>query len=304
MELPTPRPADLPLSGGAPSGGGVRVHPLRTAQMKAMPDFYARPGGPGPLGILRGMGLHRPRSQWFWVPIPAFLVEHPQAGPILVDTGMHEQVATDVGAALGRLAKMAFTIDMRPEWAVPGQLRERGIDPGELALIVMTHLHYDHASGLSQFPGATVVVDEREWAAARRGRITDGYLPGLLGGPREWRTLPGDADEIDLLGDGTIRLLSTPGHTPGHRSVALRLEDGSELLLTGDAAYAQRTIDEDLLPVLTWRDDAYRASLARVRAWTVAHPDAPVIAGHDAATWPALAPVYPVPAVPAATAAP
>ncbi|HMJ32403.1 MAG TPA: N-acyl homoserine lactonase family protein [Baekduia sp.] len=294
MEHPTPRPADLPLPGGTRAGGGVRVHPLRTAEMKAMPDFYARPAGPGPLAIIRGMGLHRPRSQWFWVPIPAFLIEHPQAGPILIDTGMHEQVATDVGAALGRLAKIAFTIDMRPEWAVPAQLRERGIDPAGIALIVMTHLHYDHASGLSQFPRATVVVDEREWAAARRGRITDGYLPHLFPATQEWRTLPGDADEVDLLGDGTIRLLSTPGHTPGHRSVALRLDDGTDMLLTGDAAYAQRTIDEDLLPVLTWRDGPYRASLNRVRDWIAAHPGAPVVTGHDAATWPALAPVYPV----------
>jgi glyoxylase-like metal-dependent hydrolase (beta-lactamase superfamily II) len=293
MEQPTPRPADVPLPGGAGPDGGVRVHPLRTAQMKAMPDFYSRPAGPGPLGILRGMGLHRPRTQWFWVPIPAFLVEHPQAGPILIDTGMHEQVATDVAGALGRLAKVAFTIDMEREWAVPAQLLQRGIDPAGIALIVMTHLHYDHASGLSQFPRATVVVDEREWAAARRGRITDGYLPRLFTGNREWRTLPGDADEIDLLGDGTIRLISTPGHTPGHRSVVLRLEDGTDMLLTGDAAYAQRTIDEDLLPVLTWRDEPYRASLHRVRAWTEAHPGAPVVTGHDAESWATLAPVYP-----------
>jgi N-acyl homoserine lactone hydrolase len=293
MEQPTPRPVDLPLPGGAAPGAGVRVHPLRTAQMKAMPDFYARPSGPGPLGIIRGMGLHRPRSQWFWVPIPAFLVEHPQAGPMLIDTGLHEQVATNPRHALGRLADLAFTIEMQPEWALPAQLLERSIDPTGIALIVMTHLHYDHASGLSQFPQATVVVDEREWAAARRGRITDGYLTHLFPATMQWRTLPGDADDIDLLGDGTIRLLSTPGHTAGHRSVVLRLEDGGEMLLTGDAAYARRTIDEDLLPVMTWRDEPYRASLARVRDWVAAHPGAPVIAGHDAASWPALAPVYP-----------
>ncbi|MCW3001181.1 MAG: beta-lactamase domain protein [Conexibacter sp.] len=294
MDQPTPRPAHLPLPGGAASGSGVRVHPLRTARMKAMPDFYSRPSGPGPLGVLRGMGLHRPRSQWFWVPIPAFLIEHPQAGPILVDTGMHERVATDAAAALGRVADLAFTIDMQPEWAAPAQLLERGIDPAGIALIVMTHLHYDHASGLSQFPDATVVVDEREWDVARRGRITDGYLPRLFPTAQRWLTLPGGADEIDLLGDGTIRLLSTPGHTAGHRSVVLRLEDGSDLLLTGDAAYARRTIDEQLLPVLTWRDGPYRASLARLRDWVAAHPGAPVIAGHDAVTWPALPSRYPV----------
>jgi N-acyl homoserine lactone hydrolase len=293
MEQPTPRPADLPLPGGlgptAPDAG-VRVHPLQTARMKGPPDFFARPAGR--FGLVRGMGLHVPRSRWSWMPIPAFLVEHPQAGPILIDTGLHADVATDVGAALGRAAKIAFTIDMQPEWAVPAQLSARGIDPAGIALIVMTHLHYDHAGGLSQFPRATVVVDEREWRAARRGRMLDGYLGHLFPAGQDWRTLPGDADEIDLLGDGTIRLLSTPGHSAGHRSVVLRLAGGGELLLTGDAAYARRTIDEGLLPLLAWDDDAYKTSLRRVQHWVAAHPGAPVIPGHDPETWATLAPVY------------
>jgi N-acyl homoserine lactone hydrolase len=289
MEQPTPRPADLPLPGGRP-GATVRVHPLRTAEMKAMPAFYERPAGR--LGLLRGMGLHVPRSRWFWLPIPAFLVEHPGAGPILIDTGLHEQVATDVGAALGRAAKVAFTIDMRPEWAVPAQLRGRGVDPDAVELVVMTHLHYDHASGLAQFPRATVVADAREWDAARRGRLLEGYRSHLFPASQEWRLLDGGADEVDLLGDGSIRLLSTPGHTAGHRSVVLRLAEDRELLLTGDAAYAQRTLDETLTPLLTWRDDAYRASLARLQAWIAAHPGAPVITGHDMDGWDRLEAVY------------
>jgi glyoxylase-like metal-dependent hydrolase (beta-lactamase superfamily II) len=289
MPLPSPRPADVPLPGGR-DGATVRVHPLRTAQMKAMPDFYSRP--PGPLGTLRGFGLHIPRSKWFWVPIPAFLIEHPEAGPILIDTGLHEQAATDVGAALGRAAKLAFTIDMQPHWAVPAQLRERGVAPGDIELIVMTHLHYDHASGLAQFPGATVLVDDAEWAAASKGNILAGYITSLFPAGQDWRLLDHGAEAIDLLGDGSIVLLRTPGHTAGHRSVVLRLSGGRELLLTGDAAYSQRTIDEDLTPLLTWRDDAFQSSLARLRDWGAQHPGAPVICGHDADAWPTLEPVY------------
>jgi N-acyl homoserine lactone hydrolase len=277
----------------SPTGPGVRVHPLMTARMKAMPAFYERPGGPKPLAMVRGFGLHVPRSRWTWLPIPAFLVEHPTAGPILIDTGLHEQVATDVAGALGRLGQIAFTIDMKPEWAVPHQLRARGIDPAAIESIVMTHLHYDHASGLSQFPNATVSVDAREHAAASKGHLLEGFIPRLLQTPgQRWTLLDPAAADIDLLGDGTLRLLSTPGHTPGHRSVALRLASGGDLLLTGDAAYARRTIDDDLTPLLTWDDDAYRASLARVRDWTRAHPGAPVIPGHDPETWATLDAVY------------
>jgi glyoxylase-like metal-dependent hydrolase (beta-lactamase superfamily II) len=278
MELPTPRPADLPLPGGS-AGAAVRVHPLRTARMKAMPDFWERPAGR--FGLVRGLGLHVPRSRWKWLPIPAFLIEHPTAGPILVDTGLHEQVATDVAGALGRPAQVLFTIDMKPEWAVPHQLRARGVDPASIETVVMTHLHYDHASGLTQFPQATVLVDEREWSLAKKGRITDGYMTRLFPAANDWRLLPGEVEEIDLLGDGSIRLLSTPGHTPGHRSVILRLAGDRELLLTADAAYARRTLDDGLTPLLTWDDDAYRASLAKLQAWVAAHPGAPVVTGHD-----------------------
>jgi glyoxylase-like metal-dependent hydrolase (beta-lactamase superfamily II) len=275
------------------SSPGVRVHPLMTARMKAMPAFYERPGGPKPLAMARGVGLHVPRSRWRWLPIPAFLVEHPEAGPVLVDAGLHEQVATDVGAALGRLGQLAFTIDMQPEWAVPHQLRARGVDPSEVRTVVMTHLHYDHASGLSQFPDATVHVDAREHADASNGRLLDGYIPRLLQTPgQRWETFDHEQDVVDLLGDGTIQLLRTPGHTSGHRSIALRLASGGELLLTGDAAYSIDTIERSLTPLLTWKDDAFRASLARVQAWTREHPDAPVIPGHDAATWATLAEVY------------
>ncbi|WP_445148994.1 N-acyl homoserine lactonase family protein [Baekduia sp. Peel2402] len=275
------------------SSPGVRVHPLMTARMKAMPAFYDRPGGPKPLAMLRGIGLHVPRSKWIWLPIPAFLVEHPDAGPVLIDAGMHEQVATDVKGALGRLGAIAFTIDMQPQWAVPAQLRARGIDPADVKTIVMTHLHYDHASGLSQFPGATVHVDAAEHAAATKGSMKDGYMPHQLQTPgQQWETIAAQDDEVDLLGDGTIRLLRTPGHTVGHRSVVLRLASGGELLLTGDAAYARETVERSLTPLLTWKDDAYRESLARVQKWIADHPGAPYIPGHDTAAWAELAEVY------------
>jgi len=275
------------------SSPGVRVHPLMTARMKAPPSYYSRPSGPRPVGLVRGMGLHVPRSKWFWLPIPAFLVEHPQAGPVLVDAGLHEQAATDVRGALGRLAALAFTIDMRPEWAVPAQLRARGVDPADVKTIVMTHLHFDHASGLSEFPGATVHVDAAEHAAAAKGSQLEGYLPRLQQTPgQRWETFAHDEDEVDLLGDGTIRLLRTPGHTIGHRSVVLRLASGGELLLTGDAVYARTTLERSLTPALTWKDEPYRASLARLQRWVADHPGAPWIPGHDPEAWETLPETY------------
>jgi N-acyl homoserine lactone hydrolase len=265
----------LPLPGGR-EGAGVRVHPLRTANMLAPPAFLDRPGGPA--GMLRGLGVHIPRSRWITLPIPCFLVEHPGVGPFLVDTGLHASVASDPAENLGRVAKALYSIDMAPEDAAPAQLRERGVDPAAIDLVVMTHLHYDHAGGATQFPHATFVVDRREWDAANRGGMLQGYHRPHLDPGLRWRAID-VGDEADLFGDGSVRLLHTPGHTKGHLSLLLALEGGGQLLLTADAAYAQRTLDERLVPLFVDDRDDYLASLDRLVA--LGRDADHVVCGHD-----------------------
>jgi N-acyl homoserine lactone hydrolase len=265
----------LPLPGGR-EGAGVRVHPLRTANMLAPPAFFQRPGGRG--GLLRGLGIHVPRSRWITLPIPSFLVEHPEAGPFLVDTGLHASVAANPAENLGRGAKALYSIDMAPTDAAPAQVRARGVDPGAIALVVMTHLHYDHASGATQFPHATFLVERREWDAANRGGLLQGYHRPHLDPALRWRAIDA-GEEADLFGDGSVRLIHTPGHTPGHLSLLLRLAGGEHLLLTADAAYAQRTLDERLLPLFVDDEDAYLASLDRLIA--LSREADHVVCGHD-----------------------
>ena len=206
----------------------MRVHPMRTANMLAMPHFFQRPSGPLPK--LRGLGVFTSRTRWTPVPIPAFLVEHPSAGAILVDTGMANAVAEEGSKALGVAAGVAYTVEMEPGWALTEQLPERGVDPMDVRTVVMTHLHYDHAGAIAEFPQATFVVDADEWRAARSGGFTKGYAHKLIDHPYDWREIDFDDPRVasfasfgrtvDLFGDGSIRLLSTPGHSKGHMSVA------------------------------------------------------------------------------------
>jgi N-acyl homoserine lactone hydrolase len=291
--------ARLPLSGGR-EGAGVRVHPLRTAEMLTMPHFLQRPKGPA--ATLRGLGLLTPRSRFTPVPIPCFLVEHPEAGAILIDTGLPVAVAHDGARALGRAAGLAYRIEMEPEWAATEQLRARGLDPIDVRVVVMTHLHYDHTGAVSEFPQATFVVDAAEWRAARSAGFTQGYSRRQFDHAFDWREIDFEdarvtsfasfGRTVDLFGDGSVRLLSTPGHTKGHMSVLLRLESGRELLLTADAAYARRSVDEELVPVFVDDVHRYRRSLREIRRYLQQTPDAEVICGHDAEAWPRLQPVY------------
>ena len=292
-----PRPADLPLPGGS-EGATVRVHPLKVAEEKAPPQFFD--GAMSRTGFVKALAT--PRSQWVTLPMPAFLIEHPTAGPILIDTAFDASVATDRAANLGRAGAAIHRPRMKPDDAVPGQLRTRGVDPADVQLVVMTHLHYDHASGAGQFPDATFVVNRREWGPASTGGALQGYHPPHLIPTLDWASVDFEGESVqpaatferslDLLGDGSIRLVSTPGHTDGHMSILLRTA-GGDLLLAGDAAYARKTIDERLVPLyLTGKREEYEHTLEQLARFVETHPDAVVICGHDPWSWPTLEPVY------------
>lgn len=293
-----PRPARLPLPGGR-SDARVKLHLFRTGEMSAPPGYLERPSGP--LAPLRTFGLHPRRSAWEWLPVPAFLVEHPGAGLVLIDTGLHESVADSATANFGPSGRL-YTFRFSGEQALTRRLRERGVAPHDIDTVVMTHLHIDHASAVSDFPAATFLVDRREWEAATRPRGSlRGYVRRQFDHPFDWRAVDFDGPEargfapfgrtLDLFGDGSVRLLSTPGHTAGHMSVLLRLRH-REALLTVDAAYTRRTIDEEKLPLITQDEHNFKRSLGEIRRYVEQTPGALVVPGHDAATWDRLDPSY------------
>jgi glyoxylase-like metal-dependent hydrolase (beta-lactamase superfamily II) len=291
-----PTPATLPLPGGSP-GASVRVRPLRCGEIKIPPRALDRPTGA--LAQQRAM-FGAKRSNWSWIPVPVFLVEHPTAGRVLVDTGFHASVQDGARTSLGRRQSWLLPARQARGESAPEQLRALGIDASEIETIVMTHLHNDHASGAIQFPDATFVVDVAEWRAAIQGGFADGYRRAHYDQPFDWRTVDYEEAQphgpfertLDLFGDGSVRLLCTRGHTKGHQSILLRL-DRRELLLTADAAYTHRAIEDDVLPIFVFGGiDNYRRSLAAVRAYAKQNPGAVVIPGHDADNWPLLEPVY------------
>lgn len=263
----------------------VRVHPLVVADMHAPPNYWD--GNARTLGLLKG--LVTPRSSWVWLPIPAFLVEHPERGPILIDTGFDESIASDPAQSLGKVGARVFSpIRVSEAGLVPAQLRARGIDPASVELVVMTHLHFDHASGIGMFGDAEFVVERREYEAIKGG-LLKGYFPQHVEGARNWRKVDLDAAPaadgfdhvLDLFGDGSLRMAFTPGHTHGHCSILLATE-GGPLLLAGDAAYARRSVEQRWVPLtVSGRVSEYRRSLERIAAWIDAHPGAPVVCGHD-----------------------
>lgn len=286
------KPLAAPLPGGTP-GATVTLKPLLCGEMLAPPGFLHREDGVR--GKLRGLGLGVDKEEQVWIPLPVFLIEHPNAGKVLVDTGPPVAAAHDVKAAFGRLGAAIYNIRMRPEQAVAAQLRAIDIDPQSIQTVVLTHMHFDHAGSIVDLPNATFVTTAKEWASAHAGRgFMRGYMKHQFAHAFDYRLIDYDADSVnsfatfgrsfDLFGDGSVMLVSTPGHSAGHQSLVLRLS-GREVLLCGDAAYAKRTIDEGTTPLVLDDEHNFRRSLHEIQAYVQATPSALVIPGHDAEAW-------------------
>ncbi len=293
-------------SNGTSNGTGVRLEVIHTADIPIPYGYVFRTEG-NRLAQLRA-GFSR-KGQMLGSPCLAYVIYHPTAGILLVDTGFHPDATTDLRKDFGIGMSLMFSGIRPSDTPFAQQLRSRGIEPGEVERVVMTHLHVDHTSGMRLLPKATFICTRQEWKAAH-GRLAamSGYVGHHL--PPESRVQLVDLNAqgepaagfdrtLDLLGDGTIRLLFTPGHTHGHQSLLLKLEDGREVLVVGDAAYTVRSIEEGLLPMATADDETSRQSLRQLDGFRRGHPEAILVPTHDPEAWRALDPIVQPSAPPA-----
>lgn len=216
------------------------------------------------------------------VPVPSWLIRHPD-GLALVDAGMSAGLTTP-GPYLDAVS-LFFDVGLDHDQLIGPALVARGVDPTDVAVVILSHLHIDHAGGLAQIPDARVVVQAEEWAAgtdddlaAANGFVPDDYLLG-----HDVVTVSG---EHDVFGDGRVSCLPTPGHTPGHQSVRVRLEDRT-LILCCDCAYFARTLTGGPLPPIGHDHVKQATSIQFLRA-TAANTGATLIAGHDPAVFASL----------------
>jgi N-acyl homoserine lactone hydrolase len=222
--------------------------------------LYAFHGG-GEKGLMSTFNPFDPNAGAI-VDIPYFfyLIQHPR-GNVLFDTGGHPDLIDRAEERLGASTGV-YEITMKAGDDVVSQLAQSGVGTGDVTHVVMSHLHYDHAGGIEFFPDATFYVQREElrfahWPAIYQRSI---YVRRDFDHPVRWRELTGD---YDIFGDGRVVAFPTPGHTPGHQSLLVQL-DNRTMILTADAAYMPETIDERILPGIVWSPDAMVASWERI----------------------------------------
>jgi N-acyl homoserine lactone hydrolase len=198
---------------------------------------------------------------------------------VLFDTGMPP-------AASAHPDGLQRVYGMDPSWIrvktthrqrIDEQLRMLGLQPTDLDLVVNTHFHFDHAGGNALFAGVTIAAQEAELVAVRE---TDDYLPVWDAPGLEFRSVVGDWSPMP-----GVEMFLTPGHTPGHQSMLVRLGE-QPWLFTWDAVYTEEHWRKNLLGAVNDVPSA-RASMERLRA-IAAREHACVIFGHDAEQWAAL----------------
>lgn len=211
-------------------------------------------------------------------PVWSALIRTPE-GNVVFDTGLHPVHITNPYATFGKPPPdregIAMRIVMKEEDAIVARLASLGVKPDDVAIVVNSHLHFDHAGNNGAFPRATFVV-QAEHLAHAKGRPN---FPGVYWDIAELRYLPVSGRTRVASG---VEVVPTPGHAPGHQSLVVDLPETGRVILTGDAAYTRQNVVRRQTTAMD--EDEARESLGLIRS--LAGGDLTrVFTSHDAEAW-------------------
>lgn len=208
-------------------------------------------------------------------PVPSYLIDHPK-GRALFDTGMGVRFRRDLESAL---PADKFGLEWFEGMDIATRLKAIQVDPASINWIINSHLHIDHCGGNAHFPNATMVVQSSEYETARNSDQPMLYAPEDYDTGQPVKAVSG---ECDLFDDGTVRIVPTFGHTPGHQSVIVKLA-GGEVLLAGDCCYTERNLDVMVLPKATANIEQGMETYRRLD--DLRKSGTHILFGHDGLQW-------------------
>lgn len=177
---------------------------------------------------------------------------------------------------------MTAAADVRPKTSIVDQLAQLKVTPAQIKYVGISHYHGDHTGQVDSFPQATVLIGKGDWTAITSPKPAPGvnfktFTHWISGGGK---VEPLAADK-DVFGDGTAVILNTPGHTPGHRALLVKLKGMGNVLLSGDAAHFHENYETNGVPIFNDNRADTLASLDRIKK-IAANLKATVIIQHDA----------------------
>jgi N-acyl homoserine lactone hydrolase len=174
------------------------------------------------------------------------------------------------------------TPNVAPKVSLVDLLAKIAINPEQIKYVGISHYHADHTGQVSSFPKATLLIGKGDWDAITSPKPAEGVnfkpFESWIKGDSKVEPL---ALDKDVFGDGSVIVLRTPGHTPGHQSLLVKLPQTGNVVLSGDAVHFRENYDADGVPAFNFDRAQTVASVERLKG-IAANFKATVIIQHDA----------------------
>jgi glyoxylase-like metal-dependent hydrolase (beta-lactamase superfamily II) len=239
------------------------------------------------------------------------VIEHPQKGIILFDTGHHTRFYAATEKFPYRIHRILTPCDLKEEENAVNQLKKAGINPRDVKTIIISHGHADHIPGIVDFPDARIIINKVEldgmcWDHTKHHSVkllTNGYLKSLYNDCGN-EIMPVDFSirgkshgvfnqVVDLWDDGTMYLVDLPGHTKGQMGLYMNDVESGDIFFVGDAAYLQDNIRKNiptskLFQIVYASPKRFIKTLEMLHQLQKSNPDLLMIPSHCPETWETL----------------
>jgi glyoxylase-like metal-dependent hydrolase (beta-lactamase superfamily II) len=203
--------------------------------------------------------------------VPCYVIVHPR-GTLIWGTGLSQALLEKPeGVVIPNGALRIFV-----KRSLADQLKSIGLEPKDFTYVSMSHLHGDHAGNANLFAGTTWIVQQEEYDAAfGPDPQTYGFNPDLVAKLKDGPVLKLQGD-YDLFSDGSVVILRSPGHTPGHQSLFVDLPKTGPIVLSGDLWHFAGNRAAKRVPSFNFSAEQTRASMEKIEQF---------VSGHHATVW-------------------
>lgn len=224
-----------------------------------------------------GFGVSDEETQVRELFVPCYLIEHPD-GRLLWDGGLASDLAEEDGW-VGTSASRS-----RLDRPLSEQLADLGLTFDSLSFVAFSHMHYDHVGVANELTRGTLLIQGKEFEAAFAEDVqVPGFDPALYEGLMGLERVLIDGDH-DVFGDGRVRILSLPGHTPGHQALFVSLDDHGPIVLSGDLFHFRLSREKRIVPEFNVDAEATLRSMDRLEAF-LSETGSELWIEHDLARW-------------------
>ncbi|MEE9254529.1 MAG: N-acyl homoserine lactonase family protein [Pseudomonadales bacterium] len=190
--------------------------------------------------------------------VPCYLIEHPK-GRLLWDGGLPSSLAE-----AGQWVSAAEGTRMKLDRTLASQLGELNLAMDDIELVAFSHMHFDHVGVANELTNAQLLIQRVEYEAAFADPPTVPYLDPTLYSELSTRPIMALKGEYDVFEDGRVRIISAPGHTPGHQVLFVDLGNTGPIVLSGDLYHFKESRELRRVPTFNVDADASFASIDKV----------------------------------------